>query len=63
MRFREDIHTPTTPGLVDDSLSLSEHNNIFSGPPSPQILNQNNSTITSAMKIRQRHDSVRNCRR
>ncbi len=51
MRFREDIHLPSTPGLVDDSLILSESNNIFFEPPSPQIINP--------IKNRQRHDSVR----
>ncbi len=51
MRFREDIHLPSTPGLVDDSLILSESNNIFFEPPSPQISNP--------IKNRQRHDSVR----
>ncbi len=54
MRFREDIHPPSTPTLVDDSLLLSENNNTFFEPPSPQINNQNN-----AMKNRQRHDSVK----
>jgi hypothetical protein len=52
MRFREDIHLPSTPGLVDDSLVLSESHNAFFEPPSPSI---NNNT----MKNRQRHDSVR----
>jgi hypothetical protein len=54
MRFREDIHPPSTPNLIDDSLLLSESNHIFFEPPSPQINNQNNS-----MKNRQRHDSVK----
>ncbi len=49
MRFREDIHPPSTPGLMDDSLLLSE-SNAFNEPPSPQI---------NTMKNRQRHDSVK----
>lgn len=54
MRFREDIYPPSTPGLLDDSLLLSENNNsTFYESPSPQMNNQNNS-----MKNRQRHDSV-----
>jgi hypothetical protein len=55
MRFREDIHPPATPGLIEgDSLVLSESNSTFYEPPSPQINNQNNT-----MKNRQRHDSVK----
>ena len=53
MRFREDIHPPSTPGLLDDSLLLSESHQTFFEPPSPQTNNHNNS-----MKNRQRHDSV-----
>jgi hypothetical protein len=52
MRFREDIHPPSTPNFIDDSLVLSEGNQTLCEPPSPQINNQN-------MKNRQRHDSVR----
>ena len=55
MRFREDIHLPTTPGIIDDSLLLSDSNSTFGEPPSPQVNNNTN----SSMKIRQRHDSVR----
>lgn len=54
MRFREDIHLPTTPGLIDDSLLLSDSNSTFGEPPSPQV----NNNLNSSMRIRQRHDSV-----
>ncbi len=54
MRFREDIHPPITPNIIDDSLLLSENNTTFCEPPSPQINNQNNT-----IKNRQRHDSVK----
>ncbi len=58
MRFREDIHPPSTPGLLDDSLLLSESHQTFFEPPSPQTNNHNNSILNGSMKNRQRHDSV-----
>lgn len=56
MRFREDIHLPSTPGLADDSsLLLSDNHSASAEPPSPQVNNSTNSSI----RIRQRHDSVK----
>ena len=55
MRFREDTHPLTsTQTSIDDSI-LSNENNTFLEPPSPQMNNSQNNT----MKNRQRHDSVR----
>ena len=58
-RFREDIHLPSKPGMVDDSLLLSENYPTIAEPPSPQIAPQSSSTVNNSMKNRQRHDSVR----
>ncbi|CAF3845624.1 unnamed protein product, partial [Adineta steineri] len=58
MRFREDIHPPSIPGLVDDTLLLSENHHQYCEMPSPQITHNNsNSSLNSSMKNRQRHDS------
>ncbi|CAF2646870.1 unnamed protein product [Rotaria sp. Silwood2] len=61
MRFREDTLPPTTPNYVDDSLILSENNNTFFAPPSPQITNQNNPNFNNIIKNRQRHGSGTFC--
>ncbi|CAF0727294.1 unnamed protein product [Rotaria sordida] len=61
MRFREDTLPPPTANYIEDSLLLSDSNNTFCAPPSPQMPNQSNATFNNAMKNRQRHGSGNFC--